>query len=68
MLLPSAVFWRAGVVKEALAMFGLEWTFLGLQWIPRRERRARGALEVGGVFVLNIRLYIMIPFGVAYGL
>ena len=70
LLVPSAVFWTAGVVKEALAMFGLGFTVLGLKLLVSGEKRGLGliALMWGGTFVINIKPYIAVPLSVAFGL
>ena len=70
LLVPSAVFWTAGVVKEALAMFGLGWVIFGLSRLINQRRYLLGGLIVAGasVFVFSIKTYILMPLGAASGL
>lgn len=63
LLIPSAVFWTSGVVKEAVAMGGLGWLVWGLYcWIVAKRRLA-GVLWIGfGAVVVSIsKGYVLFP-------
>lgn len=67
LLVPSAVFWTSGVVKEAVAVGGIGWMIWGLHlWIADRKR-FRGApwIIVGAVVVSITKGYILFPMSVA---
>jgi NADH:ubiquinone oxidoreductase subunit K len=69
LFVPSFVFWSAGMIKEAVALAGLGWSFFGLhQWI-RYGRVGQGSaiMAAGSVPVLLIKPYIAFPFLLAAG-
>jgi hypothetical protein len=69
LFVPSFVFWSAGMIKEAVALAGLGWSFFGLhQWI-RCGRAGQGfaIMAAGSVPILLIKPYIAFPFVLAAG-
>ena len=67
-LLPSLVYWSAGILKESIAMAGLGWTFWGLfhlLWLRRRRLSSIAAVVVGTVTIALTKPYILYPFGLA---
>ena len=69
LLIPSAVFWTAGVVKESLAVFGLGWAIYGLVICSERGIFSRGLIPftIGSIFIFAIKPYIALPLGIGAG-
>ena len=69
-LVPSAVFWTSGVVKEAVAIGGMGWMVWGLHlWIVEKRRLiALIWLYVGGVLVSIAKAYVLFPMAIAGGI
>lgn len=69
-LVPSAVFWTSGVVKEAVAIGGMGWMIWGLnKWIVRRERFSSLVwIGVGAVTVAISKAYVLFPMVVGAGI
>jgi len=69
LLLPTAVFWTSGLMKEAFAVFGLGFLFYGLQRYIRGAGRLRDVLFMafGGISVALFKSYILFPFFLAGG-
>ncbi len=65
MLIPSVVFWSAGVTKEAFALSGLGVMFLGMHRIVRRERWGPIMIGLGAIVIGLVKPYILFPFVVA---
>jgi hypothetical protein len=66
MLVPSVVFWGAGILKESIAIAGMGWMFLGVdRFLRRRFVRALGLVAIGGVLVWAVKAYILFPFVIA---
>ena len=70
LLVPSAVFWTSGVVKEAVAIGGMGWMIWGLNaWIVRHRRLpALVTVAIGGVLVSISKAYVLFPMAAAAGL
>ncbi len=70
LLVPSAVFWSAGVIKEAVAMAGLGPAFYGMVRISKGARSGWIPLLAGALVILLVKPYILMAFagagGVAY--
>ncbi len=67
-LVPSAVFWTSGVVKEAVTLAGMGWMIFGLNaWITTGTHRVRGLFWIlaGGVLVAISKAYVLFPMTVA---
>lgn len=69
LLVPSAVFWTSGLVKEAVAIGGMGWMIWGLHcWIVRKKRLpALTWILAGGILVSISKSYILFPMTVAAG-
>ncbi|MDH3624850.1 MAG: hypothetical protein OEQ49_13345 [Myxococcales bacterium] len=69
LFVPSFVFWSSGLIKEALAVAGFGWSFLGLHLWIREGRAAPGwALTMAGTIpILLIKPYILFPLVLAGG-
>ncbi len=69
LLVPSAVFWTSGVVKEAVAIAGLGWMVWGLySWqVHRKWQWGLVAGGVGWVMVAVSKSYVLFPFVIAAG-
>lgn len=69
LLVPSAVFWTSGVVKEAVALGGMGWMIYGLHLLICEKRRWRALffLVVGGVLVAVAKSYILFVMSAAAG-
>jgi len=69
LLIPSFVFWSAGLIKEAVAIAGFGWALLGVHLWITQNRPGLGALLVfaGSVPVLLVKAYILFPFALAAG-
>jgi hypothetical protein len=67
LLVPTAVWWSAGIIKEGVATFGLGVFLLGLVTTFERRSPAWGLpmLVVGAVPMLYIKPYILVAAGVA---
>src|SRR5690554_3135309 len=63
LLVPSAVFWTSGVVKEAAAMGGLGWMIYGLHRLLGGRGKGWGLLwlSAGVVTVAMVKSYILFP-------
>lgn len=70
LLVPSAVFWTSGVVKEAVAMGGLGWMIYGLHRLLGRRGKGWGLLwlAAGAVAVALVKSYILFPMVAAAAL
>ncbi|MFB6376039.1 MAG: hypothetical protein ABEN55_23630, partial [Bradymonadaceae bacterium] len=68
-LIPTVVFWSGGLVKEAFALGGLGFLFLGVQRLIYRAFRLRHLVvaAVGAACVALFKPYILFPFFVASG-
>ena len=69
LLVPSFVFWSAGLIKEGVAIGGLGWVLFGLdQWVrAKRPDRALPIMVLGAVPVAVIKPYILFGVVVAGG-
>ncbi|RAL20710.1 hypothetical protein DL240_15445 [Lujinxingia litoralis] len=69
LLVPSAVFWTSGVVKEAVAMGGLGWMIYGMHRLlsGRGKGWALMWLAAGAVAVAVVKSYILFPMVAAGG-
>jgi hypothetical protein len=67
LLVPSAVFWSSGMLKEPVAVIGLGMLCRGSYLLATTERRLRGAiwLAIGGLSVGLTKAYLIPPFGLA---
>lgn len=67
-LVPSVVFWSAGIVKESLAITGLGIAHLAVSKILQR-RLFSGVLlaALGGLMIGLVKAYILFPLAVAAG-
>ena len=70
LLVPSAVFWSSGVVKEAIAIGAMGWMIWGLHSLICERRRWRGLfwVLVGGVFVGIQKSYVLFPMAAGAGI
>ena len=66
---PSQVFWTAGLLKEAVALAGMGWGFLGIAWVAREKRVLRGAvlIFIGVIPAYLVKPYLLFPFVIALG-
>jgi len=69
LFVPSFVFWSSGLIKEAVVVAGLGWSFFGLHLWIREGRPVPGwALMIAGtVPMLLIKPYILFPLILAGG-
>jgi 4-amino-4-deoxy-L-arabinose transferase-like glycosyltransferase len=69
LFVPSFVFWSSGLIKEAVAVFGLGLALYGVHLWIREGRAGRGwaFIAAGTVPVLLIKPYVMFPFVLAGG-
>ena len=69
LFVPSFVFWSSGLIKEAVAVFGLGLALYGVHLWIREGRAVRGwtFIAAGTVPVLLIKPYVMFPFALAGG-
>jgi hypothetical protein len=69
LFVPSFVFWSSGMIKEAVVVAGLGWSFFGLHlWIRERRSVSGWALMMAGAIpMLLIKPYILFPFVLAAG-
>lgn len=65
-LVPSAVFWSSGLLKEPIAMAGLSAMVYGGHLIVHRDRWFTGLLGIlfGGVLAGLFKGYLLPPFGI----
>jgi len=70
LFVPSFVFWSSGLIKEAVAVAGFGWSFLGLQLWLREGRTGSGwaIMAVGSLPILLVKAYILLPFALAGGI
>lgn len=68
-LVPSAVFWSSGVVKEAIALGAMGWAIYGLHLVIVEGRPMRGLfwLLLGGLFVGIQKSYVLFPLAAGAG-
>lgn len=68
-LVPSAVFWSSGVVKEAIAIGALGWVIYGVHLLICEGRWKQGWLQVmvGAIFIGIQKSYILFPLVAAAG-
>jgi hypothetical protein len=69
LFVPSFVFWSSGMIKEAVVVAGLGWSFFGLHLWIREGRPGPGwALMIAGTIpLLLIKPYILFPLVLAGG-
>lgn len=69
MLVPSAVFWSTGLLKEPIAVAGLSAMVYGGHLLVNRDRWVPGlvALLCGGVVAGLFKGYLLPPFGIGVG-
>jgi hypothetical protein len=69
LLVPSAVFWTSGVVKEAVAIAGMGWMIWGFhRWIVDNKRLSAAIwIFVGGMVVSVAKAYILFPMAIGAG-
>ncbi len=65
MLVPSAVFWTGGLIKEAIAVGGLGWVVYGLFRVYRRRYGAGLLFIATGFPFLMIKSYLLLPLVMA---
>lgn len=70
MLVPSAVFWSSGLLKEPLAVIGIAMMVYGGTLVTLQQRFLRGALilALGAYGVWLFKAYLLPPFGIGAGL
>jgi hypothetical protein len=70
LLVPSAVFWSSGMIKEALAVIGLAMMVSGGTSMAVQQRFVWGAvlLGLGAYAVWLFKAYLLPPFGIGAGL
>jgi hypothetical protein len=68
LLIPSAVFWSSGLLKEPVATIGLGMALHGAYTLAT-TRRLRGIawLVVGGLFIGTLKPYLLPPLGLGAG-
>ncbi|MSP56758.1 MAG: hypothetical protein EXR69_14325 [Myxococcales bacterium] len=62
MLVPSVVFWSAGLVKEAFALSGLGYLFLGVHRVMAGRRSGWLLVWIGGGLIAMVKPYILFSF------
>jgi hypothetical protein len=69
MLVPSAVFWSSGLIKEAFATIGLGLVFKELHAFYRKQSSVGGAIAgiTGLCLIATIKGYVLVPLGLAAG-
>ena len=69
LFVPSFVFWSSGMIKEAVVVAGLGWSFFGLHlWIREGRPTAGWVLMIAGaVPMLLVKQYILFPLILAGG-
>lgn len=67
LLVPSAVFWSSGLIKEAFATIGLGLVFRELHNVYHRRSAIRSLIPgtIGVCLIATIKPYVLIPVGVA---
>lgn len=67
LLLPSSVFWTAGMIKESVAMTGLGVAVYGAFILAERSAYVRGIglIALGGFTAYLVKPYVLFPFFVA---
>lgn len=67
LLLPSAVFWTAGLIKESVAMTGVGIAVLGGYLLAERSAYVRGIglVAAGGFTAYLVKPYVLFPFFIA---
>jgi len=70
LLVPSAVFWSSGLLKEPLAVIGLALMVSGGTMLTLQQRFLRGAVRLifGAYVVWLFKAYLLPPFGIGAGL
>src|ERR1041384_7744171 len=70
LLVPSAVFWSSGMIKEALAVVGLAMMISGGTSMAMQQRFLRGGLQpvLGAYAVWLFKAYLLPPFGIGAGM
>ncbi|MDH5493680.1 MAG: hypothetical protein OEY14_17130 [Myxococcales bacterium] len=68
LLLPSVVFWSAGLTKEGVALIGLGALFQGISRFFEGERRMGAVFLALGVLIIGLfKAYILFPWVIALG-
>jgi hypothetical protein len=69
LLIPSAVFWSSGLLKEPIAMLGLGATMRGAYLIVAAKRRVRALTWIfcGALVVALLKPYLLPPVGLGAG-
>jgi hypothetical protein len=69
MLVPSAVYWSSGLLKEPIAVVGLSMMVHGGSSVVHHNRRFAGLLFIigGGVLTGLFKGYLLPPFGIGAG-
>lgn len=62
MLVPSVVFWSSGLIKEAFALAGLGYIFLGVHRLMAGRRWAWALVVAGGLLIAVVKPYILFSF------
>ena len=62
LFLPSLLFWTGGIIKEAVAIFGLGLLFLGAHWLLQRRLQGIILASIGLAVVAVSKAYILVPF------
>lgn len=67
LLLPSAIFWTAGLLKESVAMTGVGIAVLGGYLLAERSAYVRGIalIAAGGCTAYLVKPYVLFPFFIA---
>lgn len=67
MLMPSMIFWTAGLIKESVAMTGMGVAVAGAYYLAERSDFVRGValIALGGLTAYLVKPYILFPFFVA---
>lgn len=67
LLLPSAVFWTAGLLKESVAMTGMGVAVLGAYLLAEKSAFIRGIalIAAGGFTAYLVKPYVLFPFFIA---
>jgi hypothetical protein len=68
-LLPTAVFWSCGLLKEPLVMAALGPLVLGLRWLLAKERRALALVMVvtSAAIISVLKAYVLMVLSIAAG-
>jgi len=69
LFVPSFVFWSSGMIKEAVVVAGLGWSFFGLHLWIRESRSTSGwaLMMAGAIPMVLIKPYILFPLVLAAG-